>query len=77
MSVHSLPDDAREILHARLSDLMEAAEAGTPDKRRTFARRARNAAALLDGASVTPRAHPYAAAWLRELAARAEANAVR
>ena len=75
MTVHSLPEDARAILHARLSDLMAAAEHGSPDKRRAFARRARNAASLLDGASVTPRAHPYAAAWLRELAARAESTA--
>ena len=75
MTVHSLPEDARAILHARLSDLMAAAEDGSPDRRRAFARRARNAARLLDGASVTPRAHPYAAAWLRELAARAESTA--
>jgi len=70
--VHSLPDDARKILHTRMGDLLEAADIGDDAQRRVFARRARHTAQLLETSSVTDRAHPYAARMLIELAARAE-----
>ncbi len=71
--IHSLPDDARHILHARMGDLLNAADSGDAEQRRVFARRARYTARLLEGPSVGDRSNAYAVAWLKELASRAEA----